>query len=168
MALPDEIYRPDGHLTAIDDALAGLRTFTLDRVACATSVDAANWSERYAYDDAGNQTSATWPTRHPGAEACGERYDVGPQQERLIGKAGPAAQVGGPVGCWRASASCSMWSWRPLTAAMKTASEDATTLLVQAASPLDGQGLPAGYGHMEVKDLSPMFAAFRPGLARGW
>ncbi|MFF5488789.1 type I-E CRISPR-associated protein Cas6/Cse3/CasE [Streptomyces virginiae] len=42
--------------------------------------------------------------------------------------------------------------------------EDATTLLVQAASPLDGQGLPAGYGHMEVKDLSPMFTALRPGL----
>ncbi|WP_079405221.1 putative T7SS-secreted protein [Streptomyces sp. 3211] len=70
-------YRADGSLTAIDDALAGLRTFTLDAAARVTAVDAANWSERYAYDDAGNQTSASWPTRHPGAEAQGERAYTG-------------------------------------------------------------------------------------------
>lgn len=69
-------YRADSHLIALDDALAGLRTFTLDAGARVTAVDATNWAERYTYDDAGNQTSGTWPTRHPGAEAQGERaYD---------------------------------------------------------------------------------------------
>lgn len=66
-------YRADGALTAIDDALAGLRTFTLDAATRVTAVEAANWSERYAYDDTGNQTAATWPTRHPSPEAHGER-----------------------------------------------------------------------------------------------
>ncbi|MFI1284626.1 putative T7SS-secreted protein [Streptomyces sp. NPDC020858] len=70
-------YRADGSLTAIDDALAGPRTFTLDAAARVTAVDAANWSERYAYDDAGNQTSASWPSRHPGAEAQGDRAYTG-------------------------------------------------------------------------------------------
>ncbi|MGW1766491.1 type I-E CRISPR-associated protein Cas6/Cse3/CasE [Streptomyces sp. NPDC002073] len=45
------------------------------------------------------------------------------------------------------------------------ATETTTTLLVQASAPLDGQGLPAGYGHIQIKDLSPMFAALRPGMA---
>ncbi len=42
-------YRPDGHPTAVDEALGGLLSFTLD---------------------AGNQTSASWPTPHPDAEAA--------------------------------------------------------------------------------------------------
>ncbi|MFJ6934777.1 type I-E CRISPR-associated protein Cas6/Cse3/CasE [Streptomyces sp. NPDC101132] len=42
--------------------------------------------------------------------------------------------------------------------------EHATTLLVQAAAPLTPENLPAGYGETDVKDLSPMFAALRPGL----
>ncbi|MCX4692681.1 putative T7SS-secreted protein [Streptomyces sp. NBC_01408] len=66
-------YRADGSLTGIDDALAGPSTFTLDAAARVTAVDAANWSERYAYDEAGNQTTASWPTHHPGAEAQGAR-----------------------------------------------------------------------------------------------
>ncbi|MER6393168.1 putative T7SS-secreted protein [Streptomyces sp. NPDC001523] len=70
-------YRADGHLTAIDDALAGVRTFTLDGAARVTAVEATKWTERYAYDDAGNQTSATWPTRHSGTEANGERTYTG-------------------------------------------------------------------------------------------
>ncbi|MFJ4778707.1 polymorphic toxin type 28 domain-containing protein [Streptomyces sp. NPDC088762] len=70
-------YRADGSLTAIDDALAGHRTFTLDSAARVTAVDASNWSERYAYDEAGNQTSASWPTRHPGSDAHGERAYTG-------------------------------------------------------------------------------------------
>ncbi|MFG2233757.1 putative T7SS-secreted protein [Streptomyces sp. NPDC048723] len=70
-------YRADGALTAIDDALAGPRTFTLDPAARVTAVDASNWTERYAYDDAGNQTSASWPSRHPGAEARGDRAYTG-------------------------------------------------------------------------------------------
>ncbi|APU40733.1 putative T7SS-secreted protein [Streptomyces sp. TN58] len=70
-------YRADGSLTAVDDALGGLRTFTLDAAARVTGVDADNWSERYAYDDAGNQTAAAWPDRHPGAEARGDRSYTG-------------------------------------------------------------------------------------------
>ncbi|MFB6616925.1 DUF6531 domain-containing protein [Streptomyces sp. NPDC056367] len=66
-------YRADGALTSIEDALAGSRTFTLNAAARVTSVEATNWSERYAYDEAGNQTSASWPTRHPGTEAQGDR-----------------------------------------------------------------------------------------------
>lgn len=66
-------YRADGCLTGIDDSLTGPRTFTLDTVARVTAVDAARWSERYAYDEAGNQTHATWPERHPGTESQGGR-----------------------------------------------------------------------------------------------
>ncbi|WP_438314739.1 putative T7SS-secreted protein [Streptomyces sp. HUAS TT3] len=70
-------YRADGYLTGIDDSLTGLRTFTLDAAARVTAVDAASWSERYAYDEAGNQTRASWPTDHPGSEAQGERTYAG-------------------------------------------------------------------------------------------
>ncbi|MBV2357332.1 RHS domain-containing protein [Streptomyces sp. J2-1] len=66
-------YRPDGHLTSVTDRLSGTRTFDLDPLGRVTAVHAAGWTERYAYDDAGNQTSADWPDRHPGAEARGER-----------------------------------------------------------------------------------------------
>ncbi|WP_411572697.1 DNA glycosylase AlkZ-like family protein [Streptomyces xanthophaeus] len=31
-----------------------------------TSVDASQWTERYAYDEVGNQTEASWPAAHPG------------------------------------------------------------------------------------------------------
>lgn len=44
------------------------------------------------------------------------------------------------------------------------ATENATTLLVQASAALTADRLPAGYGEIEVKDLGPMFAALRPGL----
>ncbi|MFG2716570.1 putative T7SS-secreted protein [Streptomyces goshikiensis] len=65
-------YRADGNLLAIDDEATGPRTFTLDSASRVTAVDAASWSERYAYDQAGNQTSAIWPEQL-GAEATGER-----------------------------------------------------------------------------------------------
>ncbi len=43
--------------------------------------------------------------------------------------------------------------------------EDSSTLLVQSAgTPLDPSRLPAGYGTAEVKDLTPMFQALRPGI----
>ncbi|MEW2413909.1 putative T7SS-secreted protein [Streptomyces sp. NPDC046866] len=70
-------YRADGHLTGIDDSLTGLRTFTLDAAARVTAVEADCWSERYAYDESGNQTSASWPATHPGTEAQGERTYTG-------------------------------------------------------------------------------------------
>ncbi|WP_405921831.1 putative T7SS-secreted protein [Streptomyces sp. NBC_00122] len=70
-------YRADGYVTGIDDSLTGPRTFTLDVAARVTAVEASSWSERYAYDDAGNQTSASWPDRHPGSEARGDRSYTG-------------------------------------------------------------------------------------------
>ncbi|MBT2479606.1 RHS repeat protein [Streptomyces sp. ISL-94] len=70
-------YRADGCLTGIDDSLIGPRTFTLDAATRVTAVEAPRWSERYAYDEAGNQTHATWPERHPGTEAQGGRTYTG-------------------------------------------------------------------------------------------
>ncbi|MDN3292618.1 RHS repeat-associated core domain-containing protein [Streptomyces ficellus] len=66
-------YRADGHLTAVADQLTGTRTFDLDAAGRVTRVSAEGWSERYAYDTAGNQTSASWPDSHPGREATGPR-----------------------------------------------------------------------------------------------
>ncbi|WP_255953525.1 putative T7SS-secreted protein [Streptomyces odontomachi] len=67
-------YRSDGYLTGVMDRLTGVpRRFDLDAAGRVTAVQAAGWTERYAYDDAGNQTSASWPDRHPGQEATGER-----------------------------------------------------------------------------------------------
>ncbi|MFI2188613.1 RHS repeat-associated core domain-containing protein [Streptomyces sioyaensis] len=43
----------------------------------AGGVHAHNWSEAYAYDDAGNQTHADWPAKHPGSEARGPRTYTG-------------------------------------------------------------------------------------------
>ncbi|MFE9473913.1 RHS repeat-associated core domain-containing protein, partial [Streptomyces griseofuscus] len=66
-------YRADGNLTGIDDHLSGPRRFDLDATGRVTAVHATGWSERYAYDEAGNQTHASWPTTHPGTEATGPR-----------------------------------------------------------------------------------------------
>ncbi|MFE2260333.1 putative T7SS-secreted protein [Streptomyces griseosporeus] len=70
-------YRADGNLIGIDDRLSGARRFDLDAAGRVTAVHAANWTERYAYDEAGNQTMAAWPSDHPGAEATGDREYVG-------------------------------------------------------------------------------------------
>ncbi|OMI33775.1 DUF6531 domain-containing protein, partial [Streptomyces sparsogenes] len=80
-------YRPDGHLTGIDDHHTGPRTFTLDTAGRVTTVRAEGWTETYAYDEAGNQTHATWPEPHPGtdtdahadadADASGDRAYTG-------------------------------------------------------------------------------------------
>ncbi|MFK4186510.1 putative adhesin, partial [Streptomyces sparsogenes] len=70
-------YRPDGHLTGIDDHLRGHRAFDLDDAGRVTAVRAENWTETYAYDEAGNQTHATWPERHPGADTTGARAYTG-------------------------------------------------------------------------------------------
>ncbi|MFI1182960.1 putative T7SS-secreted protein [Streptomyces sp. NPDC020799] len=71
-------YRRDGAVTSIDD-----RTFALDAVGRVTAVDAPGWSERYAYDEAGNQTSADWPG--PGQEAVGPRAYTGTRITRAGG-----------------------------------------------------------------------------------
>ncbi|MEU9445778.1 putative T7SS-secreted protein, partial [Streptomyces sp. NPDC048304] len=70
-------YRPDGYVTRIDDHLSGTRHYELDPIGRVTTVRAANWSESYAYDAAGNQTHANWPDAHPGAEARGIRVYEG-------------------------------------------------------------------------------------------
>ncbi len=70
-------YRADGNLTAVDDHLNGIRRFDLDAAGRVTAVHAANWTESYAYDAAGNQTHATWPTSMPGQESTGDRTYTG-------------------------------------------------------------------------------------------
>ncbi|AXK36859.1 type IV secretion protein Rhs [Streptomyces armeniacus] len=70
-------YRPDGHLVAMADRLAGSRTYDLDAAGRVTAVHAAGWSETYAYDEAGNQTRAHWPDDHPAPEARGPRTYTG-------------------------------------------------------------------------------------------
>jgi RHS repeat-associated protein len=73
----DYAYRADGNLIGIDDQLSGARHFDLDTTGRVTAVHAANWTERYAYDEAGNQTDASWPAAHPGQEATGARSYTG-------------------------------------------------------------------------------------------
>ncbi|MEV8021607.1 putative T7SS-secreted protein [Streptomyces sp. NPDC086554] len=70
-------YRADGNLIGIDDQLSGARSFDLDAAGRVTAVHAANWTETYAYDEAGNQTEASWPAGHPGQEATGPRVYSG-------------------------------------------------------------------------------------------
>ncbi|MFD3749227.1 putative T7SS-secreted protein [Streptomyces cyaneofuscatus] len=73
----DYTYRADGHLIGLTDLLSGTKTFDVDTAGRVTAVHAADWSERYAYDAAGNQTDASWPAAHPGQEAVGPRTYTG-------------------------------------------------------------------------------------------
>nr|WP_251061558.1 RHS repeat-associated core domain-containing protein [Streptomyces sp. ISL-100] len=70
-------YRPDSNLVGIDDQLNGSSRFDLDEAGRVTAVHAAGWTETYAYDEAGNQTSASWPAPMPGQEAVGPRTYTG-------------------------------------------------------------------------------------------
>ncbi|MFI5744809.1 DUF6531 domain-containing protein [Streptomyces sp. NPDC051644] len=54
-------YRADGHLTSVDELTSGHKQLEVTRAGRVTGVTADNWSERYAYDESGNQTTATWP-----------------------------------------------------------------------------------------------------------
>jgi RHS repeat-associated protein len=58
-------YRADGHVTEVEDLLAGTRRFDLDAAGRITAVHADGRPERYAYDAAGNITHATWPADDP-------------------------------------------------------------------------------------------------------
>ncbi|MFD3519440.1 DUF6531 domain-containing protein [Streptomyces sp. NPDC058653] len=74
-AVPELTYtwRPDGHLLAAGDA-----RYTLDPVGRVTEVRAAaDWSESYAYDTAGNQTDAAWPAGLAYPESRGPRTYTG-------------------------------------------------------------------------------------------
>ncbi|MFC9340308.1 putative T7SS-secreted protein [Streptomyces sp. NPDC057020] len=66
-------YRPDGGLVALTDNVTGTRRFDLDGAGRITAVHADRWSERYEYDEAGNQTEADWPSVHPARAAKGAR-----------------------------------------------------------------------------------------------
>ncbi|WP_435284819.1 DUF6531 domain-containing protein [Streptomyces koelreuteriae] len=75
-------YAEDGNLIGIEDSLSGGRRFDLDAAHRVTAVRASSWSERYTYDEAGNQTSASWPDRHPGGQATGPRAYSGTKVTR--------------------------------------------------------------------------------------
>ncbi|QRX96451.1 MULTISPECIES: RHS repeat-associated core domain-containing protein [Streptomyces] len=75
----DYTYRADGILTGIDDQLNGPRAFDVDTVGRVTAVRAASWTERYAYDPAGNLTEANWPATGLHAAALGTRAYEGTQ-----------------------------------------------------------------------------------------
>ncbi|MEU3693510.1 putative T7SS-secreted protein [Streptomyces narbonensis] len=66
-------YRADGGLVGITDALSGTRRFDLDGAGRVTAVHARDWTERYAYDETGNQTEASWPSTHPAHASTGTR-----------------------------------------------------------------------------------------------
>ncbi|WP_246110551.1 RHS repeat-associated core domain-containing protein [Saccharopolyspora dendranthemae] len=72
-------YRPDGLLTGINDSRSGATAFDLDRLGRVTAVRAAGWTERYAYDAAGNIAEAGWPVSgdSPQAESVGSREHTG-------------------------------------------------------------------------------------------
>ncbi|MHC6624503.1 putative T7SS-secreted protein [Streptomyces globosus] len=70
-------YRPDGNLVGITDAFSGTHRFDLDVAGRVTAVHSAGWTERYAYDEAGNQAAASWPSIHPSHESTGPRTYTG-------------------------------------------------------------------------------------------
>ncbi|MFI6694560.1 DUF6531 domain-containing protein [Streptomyces sp. NPDC050433] len=73
-------WRPDGHLLAAGDA-----RYTLDPAGRVTEVRAAaDWSESYAYDTAGNPTHAAWPADLAYPESRGPRTYTGTR----VGSAG--------------------------------------------------------------------------------
>ncbi|WP_190084536.1 DUF6531 domain-containing protein [Streptomyces longisporoflavus] len=75
-------YRADGNLLGMDDQLSGPRGYDLDMADRVTAVHGNDWTETYAYDGAGNQTEAHWPSLHPGHEATGTRHYAGTRVTR--------------------------------------------------------------------------------------
>ncbi|MEU8979096.1 DUF6531 domain-containing protein [Streptomyces sp. NPDC048309] len=77
-------YRPDGTVAAIRDLLNGDRLVDHDGSGRVTGVRAATWSERYAYDVAGNLTEGEWrndtpvrPASDSTEEPAGKAGDIG-------------------------------------------------------------------------------------------
>ncbi|WP_289922374.1 DUF6531 domain-containing protein [Streptomyces sp. S.PB5] len=62
-------YRSDGTVAAVSDLLAGDRLIDGDGLGRVTGVRAATWSERYAYDAAGNLTEGEWLNAAPAHSA---------------------------------------------------------------------------------------------------
>ncbi|MFF3640547.1 DUF6531 domain-containing protein [Streptomyces sp. NPDC002564] len=73
----DYSYRPDGFVSRIEDPLLGGIALGLDPAGRITDVSGHDWTERYAYDEAGHLTAAEWPERHPAPDARGERRFAG-------------------------------------------------------------------------------------------
>ncbi|MFF1398587.1 RHS repeat-associated core domain-containing protein [Streptomyces sp. NPDC058287] len=79
-------YRGDGFLTRVTEGQDGADVrFELDPMGRPLAVTAGDWSERYAYDAAGNQTDAHWPDRARSTQSRGERTYEG---TRLLGADG--------------------------------------------------------------------------------
>ncbi|WP_164764646.1 DNA/RNA non-specific endonuclease [Streptomyces lydicus] len=71
-------YRADNGLIAVADHATGMRRdMELDPVGRPLTVTGEGWTESYAYDQAGNQTEATWPEKAHRAEARGSRAYTG-------------------------------------------------------------------------------------------
>ncbi|MFB6855959.1 DUF6531 domain-containing protein [Streptomyces sp. NPDC056341] len=67
-------YRADGFLTRVAERHDGTdQLFELDLAGRPVGVTAGDWAERYAYDDAGNQTDAHWPDAARSTGSRGER-----------------------------------------------------------------------------------------------
>lgn len=67
-------YRADSHPTSITDEATGVsQQVDLDAVGRPITVTADGWSESYAYDQAGNQTQASWPETAGSPAAQGAR-----------------------------------------------------------------------------------------------
>lgn len=90
----DYAYRADGNLIGVNDLHSGSKTFELDPIGRATAVHSTEWTERYAYDEAGNQTDASWHAPHPGQEATGPRSYTG----TAISRAGRTVYVHDALG----------------------------------------------------------------------
>ncbi|MFC9243519.1 putative T7SS-secreted protein [Streptomyces sp. NPDC057136] len=75
-------YRPDANLIGVRDHISGFKSISLDPVGRITEVRAPNWTEQYAYDAAGNQVEAAWPSSHPQHESIGTRSYVGTRIRR--------------------------------------------------------------------------------------
>jgi RHS repeat-associated protein len=73
------VYGPGREITATWDQIAGSRRFTLDRNGRVTAVQAQGWTERYAYNEAGDIVHAGWPA---GGESTDEAQTVGEREYR--------------------------------------------------------------------------------------
>ena len=77
-------YRADGALLEIGDALRGTRQYAVDPAGRVTGVDAATWTEAYAYDAMGNLAAASWPGDH--AESAPEEREITGTLTRRAGR----------------------------------------------------------------------------------
>ncbi|MEN2424288.1 RHS repeat-associated core domain-containing protein [Streptomyces rimosus] len=80
------VYRADGNPTAVTDTARGNRSYGLDAVGRVTLVQAADWTEEYAYDALGNITMATGQAESA-KDTSGERLFSG----TLVRSAGRAS-----------------------------------------------------------------------------